>query len=32
MLSKSENITSNDIVSALVKNGLSFDYASKNEK
>ena len=29
MLSKSENITSNDIVSALVKNGLSFDYASK---
>ena len=29
MLSKSENITSNDIVSALVKNGLSSDYASK---
>ena len=29
MLSKSENVTSNDIVSALVKNGLSFDYASK---
>lgn len=29
MLSKSENITSNDVVSALVKNGLSFDYASK---
>jgi hypothetical protein len=29
VLSKSENITSNDIVSALVKNGLSFDYASK---
>ena len=29
MLKRSENITSNDIVSALVKNGLSFDYASK---
>ena len=29
MLTKSENITSNDIVSALVKNGLSLDYASK---
>ncbi len=29
MLSRSENITSNDIVSALVKNGLSLDYASK---
>ena len=29
MLNKSENVTSNDIVSALVKNGLSFDYASK---
>ena len=29
MLSKSENITNNDIVSALVKNGLSSDYASK---
>ena len=29
MLSTSENIPSNDIVSALVKNGLSLDYASK---
>ena len=29
MLSKSENVPSNDIVSALVKNGLSLDYASK---
>ena len=29
MLSTSENIPSNDIVSALVKNGLSSDYASK---
>ena len=29
MLFNSENVTSNDIVSALVKNGLSFDYASK---
>ena len=29
MLSKSQDITSNDIVSALVKNGISFDYASK---
>ena len=29
MLNSSENITSNDIVSALVKNGLSLDYASK---
>ena len=29
MLAKSKNITSNDIVSKLVKNGLSLDYASK---
>ena len=29
MLAKSENIISNDIVSKLVKNGLSLDYASK---
>ena len=29
MLSNSENVTSNDIVSSLVKNGLSLDYASK---
>ena len=29
MLSKSQDITSNDIVSELVKNGISFDYASK---
>ena len=29
MLSTSENLTSNDIVSSLVKNGLSLDYASK---
>ena len=29
MLSTSKNVTSNDIVSALVKNGLSLDYASK---
>ena len=29
ILNNSENITSNDIVSALVKNGLSLDYASK---
>ena len=29
MLNNSENVTSNDIVSALVKNGLSLDYASK---
>ena len=29
MLNNTENVTSNDIVSALVKNGLSLDYASK---
>ena len=29
MLSASKNVPSNDIVSALVKNGLSLDYASK---
>ncbi len=29
MLSTSENVSSNDIVSALVKNGISLDYASK---
>ena len=29
MLNNKENVTSNDIVSALVKNGLSLDYASK---
>lgn len=29
MLSNNENVSSNDIVSTLVKNGLSLDYASK---
>ena len=29
MLNNKENVTSNDIVSALVTNGLSLDYASK---